>query len=473
MDVILINPPVSPNISAEFTSTQYPVNLAYIATFLMKNGFKVKLIDFTVENLQNFPGEIEKFKPLIIGISCMTPTILNAHHLAGIVKQISPETVVIVGGAHPTAIPVKTLEEFPNFDIVVIGEGEITMLELVQRIKKKVSISGIDGIAYRTKQGIKLEKPRSLISNLDSLPFPRRDLIDPSLYIKSHCKRGISRRFLKVSELIVSRGCPYHCIFCATHLSYRTTVRFRSADNVLEEIDECIEKYGTNHFSILDDTFTLNKDLVHQLCEGFRKRGVTWDCDTRVNHVSKNMLQEMANSNCVKVSFGVESGSPKILKLIKKGITIKQVKDAFKWARGAGIKYVEGTFMIGSHPDETREDLKMTMSLIKEINPDIIMIAIGTPYPGTELYEIMKAKDYFIERDNWKSYAFFGEKPSWRTKYFSPEELVNLQKKLLREFYLRPSYMIQRISKIKQLDEFKYWFKMGVDFFTKIIIKAK
>ena len=350
----------------------------------------------------------------------------------------------------------------------MIGEGEFTMLELCEHIKNKTPIYGIDGIAYRTKNGIKIEEPRSLISDLDSLPFPKRDLIDQSLYTKAHCKRGISRKFLRVSELIISRGCPYHCIFCASHLTYGSIVRFRTRENILKEIDLCIEKYGTNHFSILDDTFTLKKDLVHQLCRAFKQRGVSWDCDTRVNCVSQDMLQEMANSGCQKVSFGVESGSPRILKLIKKNITIEQVKLAFKWAHKSGIKYVEGTFMIGAHPNETIQDINLTINLIQEIIPDIIMLAIAAPFPGTELYEIMRIKNYFIEKNDWKSYAFFGEKPSWRTKYFSPEELMSLQSKILRKFYLRPSYILQRIKKMKKLDEFKYWVKMALDFLQKL-----
>ena len=263
---------------------------------------------------------------------------------------------------------------------------------------------------------------------------------------------------------MTSRGCPNRCIFCASDIVSGRGVRFRSAGSVKGEIAECVEKYGFNHFSISDDTFALREDRLYEICEEFARRKVTWNCNARVRPMSKKMLIFMARSGCAGITFGVESGSPRILRLIEKNTTSDEVKDAFRWSREAGIRLVEADVIIGSHPSETIDDVEMTKRLLAEISPDIVMVSIIVPYPGTAVYELMRKDGLIFHDKRWDSFVLFGKEPSWRTENFSPRELVRLQREMLMEFYFRPSYIFRMLGKMKTLKEFFYWFRGGRDF---------
>ncbi len=465
MKIVLIRPPNSRG-EVSILSHTVPVNLGCLASYLMKNGYEVEIWDYETEQfiIDEFINKIKISSPSIIGFSCFTPTIISGHKLAQIIKKNFPHIKTIVGGPHSTALPKKTLEEFPYFDFVIMGEGEETLLEFCNSIKENKDQEGILGLAYRTSNGIKEELRRPLIKNLDDLPFPNRDLLNINLMKKGHISRGISNK-LKNTGIYTSRGCPIGCIFCAISITMGNCVRFRSVENVLLEVEECIKKYQIEHFTVEDDTFTINQERAIKIMEGFQKLGVkSWHCEgTRVNAVTPELLKLMVKTGCQKIVFGVESGSPRILELIKKKITVEQVKNAFKWAREAGFKYIEGDFIIGSHPSETIKDLETTKDLIKEIKPDLISVTILVPYPGTEVYNLMKERGYIFS-ENWENFVMFDRLPSWRTEFFTPDELLRLQKKILSSFYLRVSYFIHILKKLKSLEELKYWSEIGVDF---------
>jgi radical SAM superfamily enzyme YgiQ (UPF0313 family) len=399
----------------------------------------------------------------------MTHSILTGAKLAEFVKQANSSIVTVVGGAHLTAIPERTLEEFPSFDIGVVGEGELTILELCERIRDNLAIDGIKGICHRKNGRIVVEPRRELIKDLDEIPFPARQLVDYRLYKRSHASRGFSRKSINIVEIMTSRGCPNQCTFCAGHLAYGFNVRFRSAENILGEVKECIEKYGITHVSIEDDSFTLKKELVHELCEGFKQLNLTWNCNTRVNYVDKDMLKAMADSGCQKIQFGIESGSPRILKLIRKNIDLEHAKKIVGICREVGIPLVEAAFIIGSHPSETIEDVKMTERVIRDLDPDFIMVAVLCPFPGTEIYREMREKG-FLKNEDWSTFILFGEKPSYSTEYFTAEQLVAMQKRILKRFYLRPSYVFNRLRRVRNLGELSYWFGVGVDFMKKVVL---
>lgn len=473
MKAVLIIPP-SQLSKLEVVSTHYPINLGYIASCLQEHNIEVELWDYNVEafTINSFIERVKESTPDLMGFSCMTLNIKIGNYLASSAKKVDSRIFMVVAGAHSTALPVQTLQEFPHFDAVIVGDGEETIVELCNKLKNKTLLKGTLGICHRINGDIVLEAPRPLMGDLDNIPFPNRDLGKQKLYVKSHVSRGISRKYLNVMEIIISRGCSYECIFCATHLAYKRRVRFRSLDNVFKEIKIGIEKYGINHVEILDDTFTLNKPMVYEFCRRVKGLGISWSCETRVDQVDQLMLNAMADAGVLKISFGVESGSQKILNLIKKQITVEQVINAFKMARKAGIKLVEGTFMIGSHISETKDDVKKTIKLIKKIKPDLISVAILTPLPGTETYSVMKDKGYILAQD-WDQFMYVGGLPTWRTTYFSPKDLVQLQKKVLMSFYLSPYYIFRMLKKIKSVKEFKYWFDIGLEFLRKIVLPHK
>lgn len=465
MKIILVRPS-DPRVNVAILTHSSPINLGYLAAYLIKHGHKVEIWDYEVEKITDdgFVERIRQAQPSVIGFSCMTPTIINGHKMAYLVKKNFPNILTLVGGPHSTAWPKKVLESFLHFDVVVIGEGEETLLELCQAIDKKQDLTGILGITYRTNQGIREESRRPLIKDLDKLPFPQRDLLHINSVRRGHLSRGISNR-LKSTEIYTSRGCPFSCIFCASRVTMGSTTRFRSPENVLAEVEECIKEYNFDHFIIADDTFTLNLDRAIKICQGFKKLSVrSWHCSgTRVNTVSPKLLKVMAETGCQKVAFGVESGSPRIMELNGKRINVKQVKNAFKWARQAGIKFVEGNYIIGSHPSETKEDLQMTIDLIRDTKPDLISMTMIVPYPGTKIYDLMKEKGYIFTED-WEKFVMIDQLPCWRTEHFSPEQLSNFQKKMTRSFYLRPSYILHILSRIRSMQEMRYWIEVGFGF---------
>jgi radical SAM superfamily enzyme YgiQ (UPF0313 family) len=466
MKIALINPPRKER-RLYFLSQQMPLNIAYLASYLRQYDFEVEIWDYEVENFNpsNFVERVKYFNPTIIGLSCLTSKIIIGHRLASLVKKHLPKVMIIIGGNHVSSIPKETLMDFPNFDIAVIGEGEITLLELCQRIKEKKTIKGIPGIGYRNGNNIIIEKSRPLIKDINTIPFPARDLLKYNLY-KGTVHKGFSRNYLKLIEIFTSRGCPFHCIFCASSSTMGNKIRFRNIDNVIAEIENCRKKYNINHVTILDDTFTFDQKRVKDLCKYFKKRNLTWNTTgTRVDTVNEDLLSEMAKSGCIGLAFGIESGSDHILKLINKKITIQQIKNAFRWARKYKIKYIEADFIVGAHPDETKKDLKLTKRLIKELKPDILSISYIVPFPGTKIYNLMKEREYLSFPLNWSDFVFFGNKlPSWKTKHFSSLDLLYLQRKLLTDYYFTPPGVLRKLKKINSFHEFIYWFKSAISF---------
>jgi len=464
-DIILIRPFRFAYIS-EFISTQEPISLCYLAAYLEKSGFVVDIWDLEKNAISDdeLVSRLNQAEPFLVGFSCYTPSVSSANYLAQIIKRYASKITTVVGGPHTSALPKETLDEFPGFDIVVIGEGEATLLELAKKLKSGKDFTALEGIAFRDGNNIVQNKLRPLIHDIDTIPQPARHLLDWKLYKNTQPTRGFSTHDKKITSIYTSRGCPGKCIFCAANIGSGKRVRFRSVNSVLDEVEQCLSKYGIDHFVIQDDTFNLKPDRLSLILKGFKELGVnSWSCDARVDFVTKEILDEMVQAGCKKISFGVESGSPKIQKLNKKGITNDHVINAVNWARAAGLKCVETNFIIGSHPDETREDLMMSQALIKKINPDILFLSVIVPYPGTELFDIMNARGLIFSRD-WNDYVFFGSVPKWRTNHFSPHDLVALQKKILRNYYLRPGYIIHNLIKISNLSDLKYWINSGFDF---------
>ena len=467
--ILLIRPPTVTK-GMSFIATQFPLNLASVAASLLAKGYDVSIWDFDVERFDEneFAKRIKELSPFMVGISCYTPTVISGSRIAGLVKRYLPEALTVVGGPHVSALPEETLIEFREFDAGVIGEGEEISVELADKLFNTGSAEGVKGTVYRKDGRPIITGNREPISDLDALPFPARHLLNRELY-KGQSHRGFSRSFLNITEIMTSRGCPNRCIFCASDVVMKGAVRFRGGSSVKSEISECVERYGFNHFTVSDDTFTLKEDRLYDICEEFARRKVAWNCNARVWPISRKMLSAMALSGCTGITFGVESGSPRILKLIKKNVSPEQIEDAFRLSKEAGIKLVEADIIIGSHPSETRHDIAMTKRLLDRISPDIVMISIIVPYPGTEIYDIMKRKGLLFLDKRWDDFVLFGKKPSWKTDNFSPEELMKLQKKMLSSFYFNPLYIVKTIRKISSLKELGYWLRAGYDFLSSCL----
>lgn len=457
MNIALIRPP---KITGAFEKIliQEPINLAYLAAFLNLNGFKTEIWDFEIEL---FSPEIIKQKITandisIIGITSMTPTINNAHHLAEIIKKINPNITTIAGGAHVSAVPEQSLIEFPAFDYLVLREGEITLLKLCQKIRDKKSPEQIKGLAFAKNGNIHINLPSEDITDLDSLPFPDRTLLNRDLY-KHMYAAGIDTCGKKPTVVFTSRGCSQDCTFCAVKKTSGPIVRFRSAKNVIAELTIC-KQLGYNHITFEDTNFSLNRERFIQICSGLKELGLTWDCQTKVSLIDPQLISIMRQSGCLKIAYGVESGSPKILKLMKKNITLEQIKQAFQLTHQAGIVAC-AFFILGSHPEETMEDIKLTEQLIKQIKPDVFQLGIICPYPGTEIYAIMQSYG-LIQEINWNKFNFMHSMPLWGTKYITAKQLIKYQKQIyirylfswhFIQFFFKKMFNLKQIPQLIKL----------------------
>lgn len=464
MKLLLVRPP-DPLQDVALLSHTRPMNLAYLAGYVREAGFDVVLADYEIEPYTDagFAALLEEHKLAVVGVSCMTPTIRNGARICAAAKAFDSRIVTVVGGSHANGLPVGTMREFPSFDYLVQGEGEETLRELCTAIRDGGEVGGIKGLVCRCGETIVQNPPRPLIEDIDTIPFPARDLIRYDQQA-GHFTRGFSN-VIPSTEFFTSRGCPVGCTFCAIKATFGTEVRFRNLVCIEDEVEHIVKHYPFRHLVIADDTFTLKKDRAIEMCDIFRKHGiVSWNCDTRVSGLSRELLVAMKNSGCLKVAFGVESGSQRVLDLVHKQIRVEQVAEAVRLTREAGIPHVEGNFIIGSDLSETLEDIEMTRELIKSVPWTFISVTVIVPYPGTQVYTSMKDRRYIDSDAAWEDFVMFGRTPKWRTDNFSSAELVRLQKRLNDDFYLRFSYIAKQLFAVRSWHDVRYWCSAGATY---------
>lgn len=369
MNIVLINPPQLNSLDDRLDP---PLGLLYIAAVLRKKQVPVKIVDLPFVERKDWPKHIGVAD--FYGITTYSSSLHLAREIARIAKENNPNSKVVVGGPHPTALPQETLKPEKNFDIVVEREGELTFLELAAGYP----LEKIPGITYKDKNGeIRRNVSRPLMPDLDSLPFPQRDLLDMHAYTRKVYGQ-------KATSLITSRGCPYNCSFCCKD-TFGSLVRYRSVDSVLSEVKSNIDTYGINHFLFYDDTFTLKRKRLRLLCEEFKKLNIIFRCNGNARYNTYDDYQALYDGGCREIAFGIETGSQKILNLINKGTTIKQNKDAIKNAQKAKL-IVKAYLMIGN-PGESRETVEETKKFINEANPDQFTLFTFVPLPGCDIWK--------------------------------------------------------------------------------------
>jgi len=425
-EILLVNSPIKdPYTLYRRHRSGPPLGLAYIAAVLLENGFSVSAVDMNVPfiDFEYVRKKIEREEPIIVGISACTEAYSNALRIAKIAKEVNSEIVTVVGGPHVTFTPIDTLRN-KEIDIVVRGEGEITMLELANHfIKGTPPIEKIRGISYKAEGDIIYTNPdRPFIHDLDRLPFPARHLFPLRFY-----------QF--PGNISTSRGCPYNCIFCSASAMWGRKYRTRTPKNVIKEIIYLVEKYGIRSFTFVDDTFTVSRRRTYEICELIKALtpDIKWQCSTRVDTVTEGTLSEMKNAGCYAITLGVESGSLRILNEIRKGITLDQVRRDVRYAVKLALE-VYCSFML-PHPGDTIETVKETKDFMKELVQlgAMVTLAFTVPYPGTYLYNNAEALGIRILSKNWDD--FTATKPIISTKHLSVTQIKNLYKEIVSDMY--------------------------------------
>lgn len=459
MKVLLINPPTdnlvktfAPDSITEEMGFYPPLGLLYIAAYAQKihgDRFQFQVLDTQVERLSysQLEKELKKRDPDLVGISCMTFLLVDALHVANIVKKVNPQTRVVVGGTHPTIYPAEMLMQ-PQIDLIVQGEGEYTFSEMLAALEEGRSLEDIPGLGFKSQEKNVINPARDFIQDLDALPFPDRSLLPTQKYFNV-----LGESKVLMTSLLTSRGCPFDCIFC-TNKDGRVC-RMRSPENVLEEMEACYAE-GITDFDIIDDTFTINQKRALAIADLILERGlkITMDLRARVDTVDQKLLDRLVAAGCNRIRFGVESGDPGVLKNLRKGITLEQVRSAYRMAKKAGI-VTFAYFMLGS-PGETEKEVEDSIRLAKEINPDFVQFLITTPFPATDLYQL-GIETGVLNGDYWREFSANPSGdfvPQWWTENFTHEELEKWQKRAHVQFYYRPAYIWSQLKQIKSVKEF-------------------
>lgn len=456
MRVLLITPPLDKMIlDKSFSSIEEDrgfnpsLGVLYVAAYLEKHtDHEVRVIDAPVDELDSdgLRSRIAEFMPDVVGITTMTMTLLCVIDTAAVVKSVDPGIRVVLGGPHVHLYPDETIR-LPNVDFLVLGEGEEAFRELLDDIDNPSALSGVQGLVFLDGDRVVNTGVRPAIENLDDLPFPARHLVPYKKYSSILAGGGL------VTTIFTSRGCPFKCSFCdRPHLGKR--FRARSAGNVVDELEHCVEM-GITEFLVYDDTFTVNKKRVVDICDEVVRRGlkISFDVRARVDTVDDQVLAKLKMAGCQGVHYGIEAGTPRILKVLNKGITIERAREVFAMTRKHGIQIL-AYFMIGS-PTETREDIFTTFKVMRSLSPDYVHLTVLTPFPGTEIYRMGLDQGVF-KKDVWrefaKSPASSFELPHWGA-VFSKAELDSLASTGYRRFYLRPLHVVRMLAKIRSFSE--------------------
>jgi radical SAM superfamily enzyme YgiQ (UPF0313 family) len=422
----LVSPPYESDVKSVVGVSPPPIGLAYLASVL-RDGHDVRVLDANGlgYGLDDVRRELKKFYPDVVGITSVTPSIYQAYRVAKIAKEVREDCKVIVGGPHVTFLPDRTLKECRFIDVIVRGEGEETVRQLAEALEKG-GWEKVKGITFRKGDRIISNESRPFIKNIDEIPFPSWDLLPMDKY--QFCGQ-------RYASMLTSRGCPFNCSFCASSRLFGGFWRGRSPENVVEEIRLLHDKFGVKNIEFVDDTFTLDQKRAERICDEIVREGldISWGASSRVDTLSRSLVEKMKKAGCWILFLGIESGCQKILDVIGKRITIEQARKAVKIIKEAGVQ-VLGSFIIGFLQD-TIETISETIRFAKTLNLDYAEFSILTPYPGTPIYEHAKKNNLLLTED-WSKYT--GLEPTVKIEGVSSSKLKSLLQRAYLTFYITP-----------------------------------
>lgn len=421
-----------------------PLGIGYLSSYLKKNGVEVIIIDALKENLdhKSTVNRILTEKPDVVGITCLTAFYIEVVQLSKTMKKHGIK--VIIGGVHPTFLPFQTLKD-SKADFVVCGEGEIALLKLLKSDFKQTNITGVYSLKNVSKKPFVTKT--KVVENLDDLPFPDWEQIDPRTYPQA--PHGAIAKKFPIGIIMTTRGCPYMCSFCASQKFYDRKIRFRSVNNVIAEIKYLVKNFEIKEVHFEDDNLTMKRDHVEQLCRQIIKNkiNISWACPNgiRADKVDEKILRLMKQAGCYFVAFGIESASPKILNNIHKLESIETINKAIEIANKVGIE-CQGFFIFGL-PGETKETIQESINFARNSKLTRAQFMILDIIPGSELWYTLKGKF----KPNWKKNSY--KEPEWLPDGLTRKDLMDAQSQAFKKFYLRPIILFRfvRFIKLSQL----------------------
>lgn len=445
MKILLINPAIAKSeVYSKYSAGAPclpPLGLCYLAGVLLKEGYEVKIIDCVAEqtSLHSLKQQIELFKPDLVGVTSTTVSYIAAQKVLRAVKELDGNMKTVFGGAHISALPLPTMTECGDIDIGVIGEGEFTLVEIANRLNRNESLDGVKGTLIRDNGKIIQNEPRKVPKDLDEIPFPARHLLK-DLRLYSHTPfRGT--KF--TTTMLTSRGCPFSCGYCDQSVFGRTW-RYHSPDYVVAEMTSMKETYNVDFISIEDDNFLLLKKRAENICKKMIERSLNigWSCLGRANEVDDTLLSLMKRAGCKTIYIGIESGSPRILEMIKKKLSTDDIRKGAELIKKHGIS-VMGSFILGL-PSETKEDIEMTINYALSLPLDGVSFFLFTPYPNTILRDM--AFQYGKVSEDWRNYSGHPSSLPYVPHNMDEKYLLDIQSDAYRRFLLRPGYLMKHLG---------------------------
>ena len=420
-----------------------PLGLLYLASALKENGVEVSVLDQSGQGLtmNETVNWVMKENPDVLGFSALSTSGVTAALISRRVKEKNPKITTVIGNHYATFNAHRILKRYPSVDIILRGEGEKTIINLADRLKKHEPLRNVCGINYRNNQEIISTPDQPLIKDLDDLPFPNRKLIN----VEYHCLiAGTNVAPKKFTIIVSSRGCVYSCRFCSCNEIAHKIWRARSAQNTLKEL-ELLATEGYKQLIFVDDSFTLNPNRTIEICKGMikEKMDFQWICEGRVDNCSIEMLKIMVKAGLKILYFGIENANQRILDYFNKTITPKQTENAVKNARKAGVDVIVGSFIVGA-PDETRQEIQNTIDFSKHLPIDLPQFNILGAHPGNDIWNEMKAKGLLNIDENWET----GVAVSKICPTAVPlEEIKQMVHKAFINHVSRPMYLFRQVGK--------------------------
>ena len=462
--MILINssPKNALKIFQPFLPIFVPVGIGYLLAAFEQKGIRIKYVDEQIE--ENVLDKIKEYvraldRPYIFGFSVLTAAMKNAIELSRELKRIYPDSIILFGGIHPSALPEEILS-FDHIDLVMRGESEYTLLELYDCLKKGKDFSHVRNLSFK-QDGKIIHNPRaSIIKDLDKLPsFPYHRFAEKEKY--------------DLGFIMSSRGCPYQCIFCSNRVTTDRGYRYHNAETIVKQMELLYNKYNQKYILFLDDNFLVNKKRIYTLAEEIKKRGMhkkmSFNFQARGDNTDRELLGELYNSGFKSIFFGIETSSNRLLEIVKKGETLEEIIEAVKISKEIGY-HVSATF-IYALPSETHDDRMNCVKLCKELKIDMVRFNNATPYPGTELYEIAKKeKSLHVQGlyENFNSVSTFIENPFNKIPFsYVPRE--SIEKEIRKDILFSYLAIYLDLSKLKAIftrpDQGVGWFNAGEKIF--------
>ncbi len=436
-----VSPSPAPEVVGKIEAPWPPLGVLYCAGVLMNGGVEVSVLDQAAKGYtsQQILRWAKKENPDILGFSVLVTSFSEALNLARQAKEENPNLTVVFGNYHATFNAERILKKYPFVDVIVRGEGEHSVLQLANNVKKRKNLKEIPGLTFRNNGHVVSTPDAPLIDSIDTLPIPNRDLVEAEYTSEIFGIKVATRRF---TSIISSRGCPFHCSFCGCRKFARGVWRPRTVESLMKEFRLLYSK-GYRQFLFVDDNFTLNLRRVVKLCRQLRKErmDIEWYCDSRVDNCNYDTFREMVKAGCRLLYFGVESANQRILNYFNKGITPDQTRRAVNSARKAGMDIIVGSFIVGA-PDETRQEIQNTLRFAHELDIDIPQLNILNAFPGTDSWNDLVAKGFIDEEKYWEKGVYVSQISPHAVPF---EEIRQMMYDYFTTFYLRPKKLFSEI----------------------------